>query len=175
MGGEATRVERRIRTFCCSRPTWAADTSVRPGATKESRKSAFDYAFLLSRILTNDRPRSSSTVSPDDAASSSVNAPQLTPAQEKVQQALTGCRVVEYVAHQRCLRCLVDKVPQTRRSGLQALQEERVHRGISRWKLAGMQIPALVVAVRERALDQIEMMPHGSMHDRAILRGLVRR
>ena len=32
-----------------------------------------------------------------------------------------------------------------------------------------MQIPALVVAVRERALHQIEVMAHGAMDDRAIL------
>ncbi len=47
------------------------------------KEVAFDYAFLLSRILTNDRPRSSSTVSPDDVASSVVNAPQLTPRSRK--------------------------------------------------------------------------------------------
>ncbi len=43
------------------------------------KEVAFDYAFLLSRILPNDRPRSSSTVSPDAAASSAENAPQFTP------------------------------------------------------------------------------------------------
>jgi len=47
------------------------------------KEVAFDYAFLLSRILTNDRPRNSSIVSPDDAASRSVNAPQLTPRSRK--------------------------------------------------------------------------------------------
>jgi len=36
-----------------------------------------------------------------------------------------------------------------------------------------MQIPALVVAVRKRPLHQIEVMPHGPMHDRAILRCLL--
>jgi oligopeptidase B len=47
------------------------------------KEVAFDYAFLLSRIFTNDRPRSSSTVSPDAAASSAENAPQLTPRSRK--------------------------------------------------------------------------------------------
>ncbi len=48
------------------------------------KEVAFDYAFLLSRIATNDRPRSSSTVSPDVAACSAVNAPQLTPRSKKL-------------------------------------------------------------------------------------------
>jgi oligopeptidase B len=47
------------------------------------KEVAFDYAFLLSRIATKDLPRSSSTVSPDAAASSAVNAPQLTPRNKK--------------------------------------------------------------------------------------------
>jgi oligopeptidase B len=48
------------------------------------KEVAFDYAFLLSRIAANDRDRSSSIVSPDEAASSGVNAPQLTPRSRKL-------------------------------------------------------------------------------------------
>ena len=53
------------------------------GRYEEIKEVAFDYAFLLSRIVTNDFSRSSSTVSPDAAASSSENAPQLTPRSRK--------------------------------------------------------------------------------------------
>ena len=48
------------------------------------KEVAFDYAFLLSRIAANDRDRSSSIVSPEEAASSAVNAPQLTPRSRKL-------------------------------------------------------------------------------------------
>ncbi|HTW63200.1 MAG TPA: S9 family peptidase [Bryobacteraceae bacterium] len=48
------------------------------------KEVAFDYAFLLSRIVTKDLERSSSIVSPEEAASSGVNAPQLTPRSRKL-------------------------------------------------------------------------------------------
>ena len=137
------------------------------------KEVAFDYAFLLSRILTNDFPRSSSTVSPDAAASSSENAPQLTPRSRKFNKPLTGGRIIKNIAHQSCLRGLIDKILHARSSRLQALQEKRIHRGVARRQLAGMQIPTLIEAVRERALHQVEMMPHGPMHNRSILRGLL--
>ena len=98
-----------------------------------------------------------------------MNAPQFTPRNRKVEQALSGCRIVEDIAHQSGLRRLVDKIPQTRRSRVQALQEKCIDRGVTRRKLAGMQVPALVIAVRERALHQIEVMAHGPMDDGAVL------
>jgi oligopeptidase B len=47
------------------------------------KEVAFDYAFLLSRIPTKDRDRSSSIVRPDATASSAEIAPQLTPRSTK--------------------------------------------------------------------------------------------
>ncbi len=56
--------------------------------------------------------------------------------QEKIEQPLSGGRVIEHVAHQRGLRGFVDEISQTRRRRVQALEKERVYRGIARWKLA---------------------------------------
>src|ERR1700722_15955246 len=91
-------------------------------------------------------------------------------AQQEIEQALAGGGIVEHVAHQSGLGGLTDKVSQAGGSRIKALQKKRKDRGIARGKLAGMQIPALVITVRERALHQIEMRAHGPLDNGAILR-----
>src|SRR5215510_3063908 len=65
-------------------------------------------------------------------------------AQEEVEQALAGRRVVEDVAEQRGLGGLLDERLQAV-CGLGArLQEERVHGGVAGGELRRVQVPALV-------------------------------
>src|SRR5581483_11679629 len=79
------------------------------------------------------------------------------PAEEEIQQSLTGRGVVEYVADQSRLGGFVDEILQPCRGRFQALKEEKVYRHVAAGKLRRMQVPALVEAADERVLDMIEM------------------
>src|SRR5260221_6441983 len=74
-------------------------------------------------------------------------------AKEVVEQALAGGGVVEDIADERGLSCLLDEVVEPVRGRFQSLEEERVDGGVARRKLGGIEVPSLVVGVDERVAD----------------------
>ena len=88
-------------------------------------------------------------------------------AQEVVQQSLPGRGVVEHVADERRLRGLLDEVAEPIRRRVEPFEEERVHRGVARRQLRGMQIPALIEAGDERVADVLVVQTPRAVHDLA--------
>src|SRR5258706_2164025 len=90
-------------------------------------------------------------------------------AEEEIEQALAGRGVVEDVADEGRLSGLRDEVRQPRRRGFEAVEEERVERGVARGELRGVEVPPLVVGVREGMADVAVVELPGVMHGRAVL------
>src|ERR1043165_9413867 len=85
-------------------------------------------------------------------------------AQEVVEQALAGRRVVEHVADQGRLGGLVDEVAQPLGRRGEAVEEERVDRAVAGRQLRGMEVPALVEAVDQRVANVVGVEPPGREH-----------
>src|SRR5207253_3953371 len=85
-------------------------------------------------------------------------------AQEIVEQALTRSRIVEHIADERSLRCLLNKIPEPLARCFKTVQKERVDGCVACGQLSRMQIPSLIECVRERTLNVLVMKPPCSMN-----------
>ena len=96
-------------------------------------------------------------------------------AQEEVEQALSGRGVVEDLAEESGLRGLLGEGMKATRGGIEALEEERVDRGVARGKLGGMEVPALVVGVDQGVADVVVVQAPGAPAPRCGSHGSARR
>ena len=119
------------------------------------------------KIFTNDPERNSSSVKPESSQRLFFSErAAIDRAQKIIQQSLARRRIVKHVANQRCFGRLLDKVAQTFRGRVQALEKESIDGGITGRQLRRMQIPALIKTADERMLDMIVVQLPGAMDDR---------
>ena len=124
-----------------SRASRASDLPYAPYSPHSPHSPEFYRAPRLrdSRIFTNDRLRSSSSVNPVSAASVMVIAPELKPRTKKFSSPARR-RIVEHVAHQGRLRGFLDEVAQARGRSRSGRKEKRVDGRITSRQLGWMEI-----------------------------------
>jgi hypothetical protein len=90
-------------------------------------------------------------------------------AQKIIEKPLSRRRVVEHIADERGLCSFRDEIAEPLRGSGEALEEERVHRGVACRKLRGMEIPTLIEGANERVHDVIEVQFPRGVDRRAVL------
>ena len=70
--------------------------------------------------------------------------------QEIIQQALTRGGIVKHVSDERGFGRFLDEIFQTSGCGIQPFQKKRIHRGVPRRELRGVQVPSLVIRRNQR-------------------------
>src|SRR5688572_20500509 len=90
-------------------------------------------------------------------------------AEKIVEQALTGCSVVENVTDERRFRSFFDEVFQTFGSCVEAFEKERVDGCVASRELRRVQVPTLIESISQRMLNVLVMEFPRAMHDVAVL------
>ena len=94
--------------------------------------------------------------------------------QKVIEQSLARGRIIKYITDQSSFRGLLNEVAQSFRSGVQALEKERIDRGITRRQLRRVQIPALIKTTNQRMLNVIVVqLPRAMNHTQIFLNQFV--
>src|SRR4029077_2401976 len=98
-----------------------------------------------------------------------ANGPAIDRAQEKIQETLPCCSVVEYVANEGSFSCFLNEIFEPRGRRVESFEKKRKHSRVARGKLCRMQVPTLIVCGHERMLDVPVVKTPRAMNSFAVL------